>query len=184
MGNPAEENNIGGWSDKELIDKILQSRCSSGFDRLVKRYWAIAYQLCFNWTKNSATAEDITQEAFIKLHKYLNTLKDRTKFAGWFYHLVIQLIQEHHRRYKNRGGGKFQQLHAGLEGGGEDLEITDKLSVLNAMDSLGDDYRLVIILRFYRDMSCQEIAEHLGEPVGTITSRLSRAYKILKEKLR
>jgi RNA polymerase sigma-70 factor, ECF subfamily len=62
-------------------------------------------------------------------------------------------------------------------------EQSESLIVREAIDLLPDDARLVLTLRFFEDMSCTEIAEHLDEPLGTVTSRLHRAYQILKEKL-
>ena len=165
--------------DSILITKVLEDD-SDAFNELVRRYWPMAYQLCYQRLRNNAEAEDIAQEAFIKVHKYLRQLKDKTKFTGWFYHLVFQLIVERSREQKYR---KTQQIKLDLEEK-PGINPMNKLFVRDAMNSLSDDFRLVLTLRFYKDMSGEEIAKHLGEPVGTITSRLHRAYQLLKEKLK
>jgi len=139
----------------------------------------MAYHLCYQRTRNDAEAEDIAQESFIKVYKYLHQLKDKSKFAGWFYRLVLQLISERRRKQKYMA---TQQLPLDMEGKAS-INPKDKVLIRDALNSLSNDFRLVLTLRFYKDMSCAEIAQHLGEPVGTITSRLHRAYQILKEKL-
>jgi RNA polymerase sigma-70 factor, ECF subfamily len=165
--------------DNILITKVLEEDLDA-FNELVRRYWPMAYQLCFQRLRNNAEAEDIAQDAFIKVHKYLGQLKDRTKFTGWFYRLVFQLIIERSREQKYR---KTKPINVELEEK-PSINSMSKLFVKDAINALSDDFRLVLTLRFYKDMSCEEIAQHLGEPVGTVTSRLHRAYQILKEKLK
>lgn len=164
--------------DSILITRILEND-SDAFSELVRRYWPMAYHLCFQRMRNNAEAEDIAQEAFIKVHKYLRQLKDKTKFTGWFYQLVFQLIIDRSREQKYR---KTQQIKLESEEK-PSINPMSKLFVQEALNSLSDDFRLIITLRFYKDMSCEEIAQHLREPVGTVTSRLHRAYQLLKEKL-
>lgn len=165
--------------DSILITRILEDN-SDAFSELVRRYWPMAYQLCFQRLGNNAEAEDIAQEAFIKVQKYLRQLKDKTKFTGWFYKIVFQLIIERGREQKYR---KTKQIKLELEEN-PGINSMSKLFVRDALNSLSDDFRLVLTLRFYKDMSCEEIAQHLREPVGTVTSRLHRAYQLLKEKLK
>ena len=165
--------------DSILITKVLEDD-SDAFNELVRRYWPMAYQLCFQRLRNNAEAEDIAQEAFIKVHKYLGQLKDKTKFTGWFYQIVFQLIVDRSRRRKYT---ETQQIKLELEENAS-INSMNKLFVQDALNSLSDDFRLILTLRFYKDMSCEEIAQHLGEPTGTITSRLHRAYQLLKEKLK
>jgi RNA polymerase sigma-70 factor (ECF subfamily) len=60
-------------------------------------------------------------------------------------------------------------------------EMRDR--ILGAIDALGDEYRATLLLRHVEGQSCEEIAERLGVSLGTITSRLSRAHKLLRERL-
>lgn len=122
---------------------------------------------------------DITQEAFIKTYEHLRSVKDETKFSNWFYKLLLQLVYQNSRRKKYR---KTQNLpdSIGDETGEKEM---NKLMIKDAIKNIPDEIGLVITLRFYRGMSCEEIARHLGEPTGTITSRLHRGYQLLKEKL-
>lgn len=164
--------------DAVLVDKTLEGDADS-FSRLVDKYWPMAYQLCYQWTKNHAESEDTAQEAFIKAQRYLRNLNDKEQFSSWFYGLVIQLIKERHRKKDLNPqtiAGEIADRKSGLD--------TERLMVRDALDALPEEFRLVLILRFYKDMSCDEIAGHLKEPVGTVTSRLTRAYRALKEKLK
>lgn len=178
--NPAERK----WSpdqignDAILIDKTLEGDADS-FNQLVTKYWPMAYQMCYQWTKNYVEAEDTAQEAFLKVQKYLGKLEDKEKFPVWFYGLVSQLIKERHRKKEIKG----QPIRVELEDK-KSAQPVDKLLLRDALNSLSEDFRLVLILRFYKDMTCEEIAKHLGEPTGTVTSRLTRAYRALREKLK
>lgn len=178
--NPAERK----WSpdqignDAILIDKTLEGDADS-FNQLVTKYWPMAYQMCYQWTKNHVEAEDTTQEAFLKVQKYLGKLEDKEKFSVWFYGLVSQLIKERHRKKEIKG----QPIRVEMEDK-KSAQPVDKLLLRDALNSLSEDFRLVLILRFYKDMTCEEIAKHLGEPTGTVTSRLTRAYRALREKLK
>ncbi|MFH1227717.1 MAG: sigma-70 family RNA polymerase sigma factor [Planctomycetota bacterium] len=165
-------------NDALLVEQTLKGDKAS-FGELVKRYWPRAYHLCYQQTRNSAEAEETAQESFIKAYKYLGQLRDKSKFGAWFYQLALQLVIERRRKQQYR---KTRQIPAEME----DKPKTDpmnKIMVTEALETLPDDFRLVLTLRFYQDMSCSAIAKHLGEPVGTVTSRLHRAYQALKEKL-
>jgi RNA polymerase sigma-70 factor (ECF subfamily) len=164
--------------DAVLIDKTLEGDADS-FNQLVTKYWPMAYQICYQWTKNHAESEDTAQEAFMKAQKYLRKLEDREKFSVWFYGLVSQLIKERHRKREIKG----QPIKVELADK-KSAEPADKLMLRDVLNSLPEDFRLVLILRFYKDMTCDEIAGHLREPVGTVTSRLTRAYQALREKLK
>ncbi|MEW6027112.1 MAG: sigma-70 family RNA polymerase sigma factor [Planctomycetota bacterium] len=166
-------------NDAILIDKTLAGDADS-FNQLVTKYWPMAYQLCYQWTKNHAESEDITQEAFVKVQKYLKKLDDKEKFPVWFYGLVSQLIKERHR---SRRIVREEPIVIELEDK-KSPKPADKLLMRDALNSLPEDFRLVLILRFYKDMSCDEIARHLKEPLGSVTSKLSRAYRALREKLK
>ena len=165
--------------DTILIDKTLEGDAGS-FNQLVTKYWPMAYQLCYQWTKNHAESEDITQEAFVKVQKYLEKLEDKDKFPVWFYGLVSQLIKERHR---SRKIVKEQAINIELEDK-KSAQPVDNFMLRDALNSLPEDFRLVLILRFYKDMTCAEIARHLKEPEGSVTSKLSRAYRALREKLK
>jgi RNA polymerase sigma-70 factor (ECF subfamily) len=166
-------------NDAILIDKTLEGNADS-FNRLVTKYWPMAYQLCYQWTRNHAESEDITQDVFIKVQKYLGKLEDKNKFPVWFYGLVSQLIKERHR---SRKIVKEQPINIELEDK-KSARPADNLMLRDVLNSLPEDFRLVLMLRFYKDMTCEEIARHLKEPEGSVTSKLSRAYRALREKLK
>jgi len=165
--------------DTTLINKTLEGDTDS-FNQLVTRYWPMAYQMCYQWTKNHAESEDITQDVFVKVQKYLRKLDDKDKFSAWFYGLVSQLIKERHR---SRKVVNEQPIKIELEDK-KSAQPADNLMLRDVLNSLPEDFRLVLILRFYKDMTCEEIAKHLREPLGSVTSKLTRAYRVLREKLK
>jgi RNA polymerase sigma-70 factor (ECF subfamily) len=176
-----QDKNPGVMDDSVLVEQILKGD-TKAFGELVNRYWAMAFHLCYQWTRNKQDAEEITQDAFVKVHKYLKRLKNKTQFARWFYQLVLQLI---HENYRSRKSHKTLPLEEKITGASNsELDELDKLAIYDMLNLLSDKERLVLTLRFYRGLSCDEIAQHLNEPIGTITSRLFRAYEKLREKLK
>jgi len=173
------ENNVRNLDDTILIDKTLEGDADS-FNQLVTRYWPMAYQMCYQWTKNHAESEDITQDVFVKVQKYLGKLEDKDKFSSWFYGLVSQLIKE---RYRSHKIVKEQPIIIELADK-KSARPVDNIILRDTLNSLPEDFRLVLILRFYKDMTCEEIAKHLREPLGSVTSKLTRAYRALREKLK
>lgn len=167
---------------EDLADAQLVVKAKTGdkdaFGRLAEKYWPMAYYLAYQRTGDAAEAEDIAQESFIKTQKYLMTIREASKFSSWFYGLVLQLTNERRRKKRPIPIAQIPELEDGP------ANPLNALTVQEAMNSLPADYQVVLTLRFWQDMSCDEIARHLGEAVGTVTSRLTRAYQMLKEKLR
>lgn len=181
-------------SDHELVERSLQGD-REAFGRLAERYYRMISVLALQKTGHRADAEDIVQEAYVRAYRALGSLREGSKFAAWIYNITLKLCIDWLRRRERRDGtvpfdddvpahstsGRFARS---IHGVGDALEAEDEQAhVLRAMGSLPDKYRLVITLRYVRKMSYKEIAEHLGEPPGTIANRLHRATRLLQERL-
>jgi RNA polymerase sigma-70 factor (ECF subfamily) len=140
-------------------------------------------------------ALDITQDAFVQAYKAIDTFDSRAKFTTWLYRIAMNLITSHYRHQgaQKRGGDKSKtSLNVeGMPEPGSDERSPDELAEANdtgaqvraAIDSLEEDYRVVVVLRDLQDMSYEEIAETLDIAAGTVRSRLHRGREKLKEKL-
>ena len=180
--------------DHVLVERTLQGD-RDAFGLLAERYYRMVSVLAIQKTGHQADAEDIVQEAYVKAFRALPTLREGSKFAAWIYNITLKLCIDWLRRRDRRDGtvpfdddvpghSTSGRMTRPVHGVGEDLEAADEQArILRTMGAMPDRYRLVITLRYVRKMSYKDIAEHLGEPAGTIANRLHRATRMLQDRL-
>jgi len=131
-------------------------------------------------------AEEIVQEAFIKLWKSPPDAGEPA-YSSWLRRVVTNLSINYIKRSKRPGtlpefSTDSAMMHAHQEY--EKVDERDEVDRIRlAMSRLDDSKRTILALRAYEQLSYEEIAEHLGVPVGTVMSRLNRARAALKEEL-
>ncbi|RME85596.1 MAG: sigma-70 family RNA polymerase sigma factor [Planctomycetota bacterium] len=167
--------------DSQLVE-LARKGDKIAFGYLIDRYWEVTAIMIYNRLKNHSDTEDVLQETFIKAYKKLNQLKDNKKFGPWLYH-IGQTTAIDWQRKENRHkavsiyDGEEPAHHSGRKEGMGDWEE----ELLSAFESLPEKYQMVITLRYFKGMSYQEIADHLQEPPGTISNRIHRANKLMKD---
>lgn len=174
----------------------LIRRCQQGDDLavevLVQRYQNYVYRLCYLVMRNEQDAEDMTQETFIRACRALPRfeIREGVSFEAWLYRIAVNCCRSRMRRkwyqavpWQRLGFG--ERLAARAEERPERVVMRDeqRSQVLSAIDKLGDKHRLVIILRYYADLSNEEIAAVLNIPSGTVRSRLHTARQRLRDLL-
>lgn len=180
-------------TDGTLVRRALAGD-RAAFGDLCDRYARIVGVLALQKVGNAGDAEDVVQEAFLKAYAALGELEDPERFGSWLYGIAFRAAIDHHRRRERRGGGALSldalrerqvDLAAADEPAVDGLARRESSArVLEALGALPDKYRLVLTLRYQAALSYKEIAEHLGEPPGTVANRIHRAAAMLKERLR
>jgi len=183
---------------ERLLIGRLRDRDPSAFEEIVRRYGDKVFNLVYRMLGNRHEAEDITQEVFITVFKTVETFRGEAKFSTWL--LRIAANQSKNRiKYLSRRpteGGEVDEAaqaapgtpgpiaHAQIEGPDALLEAAELESLMQqAIASLDEEHRLLVILRDVEELSYQEIGEITGVPEGTIKSRLHRARMAIKEVL-
>jgi RNA polymerase sigma-70 factor (ECF subfamily) len=177
-------------NDATVIDKILKGD-SSYFEVLVLKYQNKLYATILNITKNSHTAEDIVQEAFLKSFQKLSSLREKNQFYPWLKRIAINmalLMFEKNKRQvdvttDDDSYDFFDNISTKESPESEILNEELKKYVRKYVDSLPDKLRMVIILREVEDLSYEEISKILKIPVGTVRSRLFNARQFIKQRL-
>jgi RNA polymerase sigma-70 factor (ECF subfamily) len=181
-------------SDGDLVQRTLDGD-KDAFGVLAQRYYRMISVLALQKTGHRADAEDIVQEALVRAFKALPTLREGRKFPGWLYHITLKLCIDWSRRRDRQGTAVHMEeeamsraqsgrlRRAEVHVGGELEAAEEHERVLSAVGKLPDKYGLVVTLRYVNKMSYKQIAEHLGEPAGTVANRLHRATRMLQEKL-
>jgi len=172
--------------DGYVIHKCLNGD-PAAFGLLVDKYRESIYGLAYSKLGNFHDAEDVTQEVFIKAYQKLRTLKRYDSFLAWLYSITTNLcknwLRSRSRRpdkesIEDRKPETFSILSIDSYRQENMLE-----SVREAVDSLPEIYRQVLILHYLSGMSGKEIARLLGTSSGNIRQRLLRARALLREEM-
>ena len=164
------------------------------FEYLVKLHEKNVYNLALKLMKNREDALDIAQEAFLKAWINLKSFRGDSKFSAWLYRLTYNTCLDAIRKAKK---GEIISLTSADEEE-ETIDIKDsaptpeecvekkelRQEVRDAVNSLPEEYRQIIIMREFTNLTYAEIGEATGLNEGTVKSRLSRARIKLAEVLR
>ena len=142
---------------------------------LVERYGTMVYRLAYARTGSREDAEDITQETFLRLVRAAPDFREEEHCKAWLLRVVANCAGDLHRSPWRR---RVVPLEEAGEMSAPELESGDMGEVLLA---LPEDYRVVVHLYYYEEMSTEEIAHVLGKRKGSIRTRLSRARKRLRQ---
>lgn len=167
------------------------------FASLVAHYERKVFNMAYRLTNHYEDASDIAQEAFVRVYTRLGEFRGDSSFSTWLYRIVQNACMDEIRRRKRQtimsldqpveadDGEMFRQLKD-EEGDGpeEALERRElQAEVQRAISRLDDHFRTVLVMRDIQGLSYNEIADILGENLGTVKSRLNRARNALKEQL-
>ncbi len=188
--------------DEALLVEQARGGDMAAFSRLVTRYQDRILNTCWRMCGNLEDAQDLTQEAFLKALESLGGFRRQANFYTWLYRIAINLSITHMRKRKRAVVLSLHQQDGTMnqEASGESTmrDIPSTLPdppthvssreieqrAVEALDSLDDDHRAVVVLRDLEAMNYEEIAAVLEVPTGTVKSRLHRARLALRDQLR
>jgi RNA polymerase sigma-70 factor (ECF subfamily) len=165
--------------DEETLVRAARRGDRSAFDRLVERYSHAVVARQFGWTRDTASAEDLAQETFIRAWQGLGRLEDVRAFGSWLLSIGGFVGQEWLRR-KQADQKARMNLPAPATVRHDDGPDP---AIARALSELAPEVQQLLALRHDKGMSCEEIARELGRPLGTVTKTLSRAYEQLRSRL-
>lgn len=180
--------------EKNWIKKAVNGDAAA-FEQLVLRYQAPIYNLCLRITGNAEDAADMTQEAFIKAWRSLDTFHFEAAFSTWLYRLASNTCLDFLRGQKRRpllsltvedDDGDAQTLNVPDPAPTPETALiaAEEMALLSqALSHLEPEQRQIIALRVVNDLSYTEIAQIMELKEGTVKSRLARARDNLRKKL-
>ncbi|MGL5314980.1 MAG: RNA polymerase sigma factor [Peptostreptococcaceae bacterium] len=136
------------------------------------------YRLAYSYVKNEDDALDIVQESICKGLAKINKLEDVNLMKPWFYRIIVNTSLDLIR--KNKKYVHIEDDLENIENVESKIEIDREIDIQKAMESLPEDYKSIIILRFFEDLKISDIAQVLNENENTIKTRLYRALKLLR----
>jgi RNA polymerase sigma-70 factor (ECF subfamily) len=159
------------------------------FSHLVDAYKAPVYNLCYRMLGNASEAEDAAQETFVRVYTHLGAYDPQLKLSSWVLsvasHYCIDRLRR--RRINWLSLDSFLQTHQlasdTVQAEQTMVEREACAEIRGLLQSLPADYRLVIALRYWQDLSYAEMARIVGSTESAIKSRLHRARRMLAQRL-
>lgn len=171
----------------EMDDTELVRRCRGGddgaFTELVKRYQRPVYNAALRLVGNAEDAREIAQQVFLKAWQKLDTYNPEFRFYSWVYRIAINEAINHRERRDDAEPLDDNRVTGG-RGPQESYERHESdRHVQGALLGLKDEYRVVVVLKHFLDMTYEDIAVVTGVPEKTVKSRLFTARQLLKDAL-
>ena len=171
-------------SEKSLIEKTLKGD-QRAFMELVSPYRTRLIRKAVSMLGNPQDAEDILQEALVTGYRALKSFRGESGIYTWLYRIVVNKCRDFHRSKKNAPSDSLDSVAFMIHDDRIDLEKNLELSaestyLIQQINTLEQRYREILVMRYYDDLSYQEIAEVLDIQVGTVKSRLFKARELLK----
>jgi len=161
--------------DRRLVEEVRLGSVDC-FRTLVERHAAAVFRIARATVRRSADAEDLAQEIFVAAYEGLPRLRDPSRFRPYLLSIAARRAADHLRRRRPEPAALAEEPPA-READPRDGRLD---SLESAVEALDGPTRLLFALRHHEGLSCVRIARLLGEPVGTVYSRLSRAHARLR----
>ena len=168
-----------------LIVKTAQAGDVAAMTWIYEKYRRRIYNLCLRMLRDQADAEDLTQDVFVQLFRKISTFRGESAFSTWLHRLAVNMVlmdirSRNSKRYSwvpiEANEGQDDSFHEQFGREDEDLRASlDRITMLDAMESLPPGYRMVFLLHDVHGYEHQEIAEILNCSVGNCKSQLHKA---------
>ncbi len=152
---------------------------STAFLNLAQHNLDASYRLARAILHDPEEAEDATHDAYIQAWRKWPTLRDTSRFEAWFTRILVNTCRDRLRRTAQRRPADISSLLMVPVRGDPIGQVNDRDTLGAALALLSPEHRVVVALRFYRDMTIDQIAHLLGVRPGTVNSRLHYALKRL-----
>jgi RNA polymerase sigma-70 factor, ECF subfamily len=156
---------------------------SEAFVRLADRELHRSYRLAGLILGNEHDAEDATQDALLRAWNAYPSLREPDDFQAWFDRILVNVCRDRIRRRKLVRFIAIGEEHSQRPSRDPFHELLDTDELLRAMDDMDADLRAVVVLRYWADLTVDEIARRTGSRSGTVKSRLHRALQLMRRRL-
>jgi RNA polymerase sigma-70 factor (ECF subfamily) len=169
----------------------------ANFESDAMQYAPQLYSAALRMTRNPADAQDVVQETFLKAYRAYDSFTEGTNLKAWLYRILTNTYINKYRKKQRRPNevelGELQDLylfkrlgeHSGAQVSAESeaLDMFVDEDIIEALESLPENFRLPVLYADVEGFSYKEIADILDIPIGTVMSRLHRGRKALQRKL-
>ena len=181
--------------DTISIEQALKGN-QKAYRELTERHQTAIFHIVYKIVRDKETANDLVQETFMKAFTSLASYRSEYRFSTWLYKIAANSSIDFLRKKRIKALSLDRTIND--ESGSREMDVPDysyhperdlerkeqRFSIEEAISSLPDKYREVIIYRHQDDKSYEEIADLLDIPLGTVKARIFRARELLKKKLK
>jgi RNA polymerase sigma-70 factor, ECF subfamily len=189
---------VGGSDSDAVIMLRAKAGDQSAFDYLVQKYRRPMVSFMYRMARNTAAAEDLAQEVFLRVYRSRQSYEASAKFTTWLYRIATNLAVNHARDTRHERAEVTVSLDEPDEDTGATLELPDgtltaeqdmmrrerMMAIRHKVEALPEQQRLAVIMHKYQQMDYKEIAEVLKKSESATKSLLFRAYETLREQLK
>jgi RNA polymerase sigma-70 factor, ECF subfamily len=173
-------------SDPELPRMIARAQAgdTGAFGELYTRYAGLILRYLYVRTREQESAQDLTQEVFVRVIKGIGGFEYRGEksFLGWLYTIAGNVLIGQARRKRAISTPLDESMEVADPRGQEAvLSVFDRVSLMTAMSQLTGDQQQVLTLRYFSDMTNQEIAATTGKTEGAVKALQHRALQALQQ---
>jgi RNA polymerase sigma-70 factor (ECF subfamily) len=170
-----------------MIDDALLDACRAGdaaaFRTLYDTYASRVYSIALHYLAgDDDAAAEVTQRVFVKVFDSLSRFTPGTQLGGWLYRVVVNACMDEHRTRDRHEPLHAADSVAARQPARDQIDLPDQVRV--GVQRLPPKLRLAILLRYFEDLSYEEMAVAMGCSMGTVASRLSRAHSLLATNLK
>lgn len=168
-----------------------KAREQEAFSLLFSRHESLLYRLCYSYLRNKEDALDVMQEIYFKVFKNIDSFDEERSFLPWLKKIAVHSCLNYQRDrgkrqhlsldFEDETGGTFYEKVVSEENVEDEvINLSMQEAIRTGLDLLPPAPRLIFTLRYLEEMSCQEIALTLEQPLGTVKNSLFRARNLLK----
>ena len=179
-------------SDGDLVRQALAGRAGA-FEELVRRWSARVLAVCHAKVGRAGAAEDLAQETLLRGFRSLVSLEEPDKFGAWLYGIALRACKDW-LKAKERSQVTFSDLSADRDpdeilygqprNDEPELDREDeRRKLMTQVESLPEEFRVVLMLFYYQELKYRDIAQMLGVSAATVNARLTKARAMLRERL-
>ena len=171
-------------SDEELMLAAGQGDLDA-FEQIVLRHQGEAWRVAYRFTGDAAEAEDLAQNAFLKILDAAGQYKPTATLRTYFYRVLTRLCIDHRRKKRPGLADPFPNMPDTTPSPSVQADRAERDALIQAaLNSLPADYRMVVVLRYFEGLSGAEIAEAMDRSVKAVERLLARAKSSLEPQLR
>lgn len=177
IDEPVQRNDDGSRPD------ALPSQTGASVESLIDEFHVLVYRYAFRLCGNQADAEDLTQQTFLAAQQNLNQLRDPSKARSWLLTICRNRFLKSCRRQQPLAISATDIEIEKIPAHAKPADEFDREKLQQVIQELPDEYRVVVMMFYFEQLSYREIAEQLDVKLGTVMSRLSRAKARLRSVL-
>lgn len=177
---------VSGLSEGQLLARFVESRDDAAFEAIVTRFGPMVMGICRQVLNDSHAADDAFQATFLVLVRRARTIRDRELLGNWLYGAALKVARRARADQAKQRSREAEVRSVKTEFDGDSTSPTDQEfapALHEEISRLADKYRRPMVLCFLEGHTCEEAADRLGWPVGTVKGRISRAKDLLRGRL-